>query len=56
MTNRGLVEFHGPVARGMVPSRSPDGLGGVGDQVHHHLLELGGIGLDGGQSGCEVGV
>ena len=26
--------------------RSPEGVGGVGQQIHHHLANLGGIDLD----------
>ena len=31
-----------------------DGLGGVHDQVHHHLAQLGGVGRDGGQTLAEM--
>ena len=51
LLGRGEVLHPGGHGDGPVPVA--DGLGGVGHQVHDHLLELGAVRLDGGQVGLE---
>ena len=42
----GIDQVRGDADRALLGA---DGVGGVGDEVHHHLADLCGVGLDGGQ-------